>query len=102
MNDVLKSELSRHAVDLAQSPKAAMVVSAGTGATGTLTMLDLLSDNIGVIATTLAAILSLTLIVGNIIRIVRESKHDRKRYEKVDLEIKLLKQKTESQGEIDD
>lgn len=98
MNVVLKSELSRHVVELAQSPKAAVVVSAGTGATGTLTMFDLLSNNIGVIATTLAAVLSLTLIVGNVIRIVKDIKHDRQRLEKSDLEIMLLKQKTESQG----
>lgn len=93
MNAALKSELAKHAVELVQNPKAAIVVSASAGTTGTLTMFDVLNNNIGVIATTLAAILSLTLIIGNIFKIISEKKAFKLQAEKSELEIQLLKHK---------
>lgn len=91
MNTILKEELMRHAPDVLQSPKVAAIVASTTIATGTGTIFEWIPSNIGSIVSVLGGILTTILIVSHIIRIFRDSRHGKLKFEKLELEIAQLK-----------
>jgi len=84
-------ELQQIAIDIAQSPKTAATVSAGTMGVGLGTAFEWIQSNIGTTASLVGLVLSCVLIYTSIQKERRENRKHKAELKKLSLETEILK-----------
>lgn len=90
----MNTTIKHVAQEVASNPKIATVIATSTAGTGVGTILDLIPDDIGKLATLIGIVLSSVLIYTHL-------RKGRIEYKKTQLEIKILMDKEESRRKAD-